>query len=110
MNNFTQSPEEIKEIQDVTNKSIEQSIENAHNEWRNYAIGCLKAVCEAEVTFTVEDVRSLVKLGGLKTHDNRAMGGIMKTGLARGWFVPTGMSIPSKVGHKSPIQIWQSLL
>ena len=108
MENYTQSPEEIKEIIDITNKAIDVSITNAHEDWRNYAIECLKTICLAKETFTVAEVRDLVKLGSVKTHDNRAMGGIMRTGLSNGWITPTGMSIPSKIGHKSPIQIWRS--
>lgn len=94
----------------ATEAGIEQSFDNAHNEWRSMALECLRVICTTRETFTVNDVRDLVKLSPLKTHDNRAMGGVMVTGRKNGWLLPTGQSIPSIVGHKVHIQVWKSLI
>ena len=56
----------------------------------------------------MNDVRDMVKLSHLTTHDNRAMGGIVSTALKEEWIEYTGKSILSHVGHKSPLQIWRS--
>lgn len=99
-----------EKMEEVTEKGIEQGFENAHEEWRAMALDCLHKVCLSYDTFTVNDVRALVERSPLKTHDNRAMGGIIKTGQREGWLAPTGESIPSVVGHKVHIQIWKSLI
>lgn len=102
--------EEQKQMQFLTDKGIKTSFDNAHEEWRSMALGCVRDVCLKHKTFTVNDVRALVKLSTLKTHDNRAMGGVMKTAQKMRWLEPTGESIPSVVGHKVHIQVWKSLL
>ena len=72
-----------EKMEEVTEKGIEQGFENAHEEWRAMALDCLHKVCLSYDTFTVNDVRALVERSPLKTHDNRAMGGIIKTGQRR---------------------------
>lgn len=99
-----------EEMHAVTEKAVDQSYQNADSQWREMALQCVKVVCEKHDTFTMNEVRALVQMSPLKTHDNRAMGGVMKTARARGWFAPTGESIPSVVGHKVHIQIWKSLI
>lgn len=99
-----------QEMNKVTERGIETSLENAHEQWRAMARRCLHEVCLNNEFFTVNDVRDIVKRSHLKTHDNRAMGGVMVTGKKEGWLAPTGKTIPSVVGHKVHIQVWKSLL
>ena len=95
-------------LDQVTGVAINKSIVGADPEWRNQALKCLEAVAQRTAEFTVDSVRAEVVATGLITHDNRAMGGIIKTGVATGWIEPTGRTIPSLVGHKTPMQIWKS--
>lgn len=97
-------------IQKATEAGIKKGYDNAHTEWRTMALSCLYKICNTMPEFTVNDVRDLVEKYLIKTHDNRAMGGVIKTGQKMGWFEPTGRSIPSLVGHKVHIQIWKSLI
>jgi hypothetical protein len=98
------------EMNRVTEEGIEKGFDNANEEWRAMALNCLYNLCLARETFTVNELRDIVKRSPLKTHDNRAMGGVMATGKKEGWLTPTGQTIPSVVGHKVHIQIWKSLL
>jgi len=59
---------------------------------------------------TVDRVRFFVQKSPLKTHDNRAMGGVMKVAQKIGLIEPTGETRPSKVGHKVPMQVWRSCI
>ena len=97
-------------IQQVTDQAIDRSYKNAENDWKIMALECVRQVCLRQQTFTMNDVRWLVNASPIKTHDNRAMGGVMRTASKLKWIIPTGQSIVSKVGHKSPLQIWKSLL
>ena len=99
------SPEEIKA---VTDEAIERGHSNANPEWKAMALECVKTICLQKETFTMNDVRWLVRTSPIKTHDNRAIGGVMKTAKSLGWIEPTGQSIVSKVGHKSLLQVWKS--
>lgn len=101
---------DTQEINFVTNKAIDQGYENADNSWKIMALECVKQVCLTHATFTMNDVRWLSDASPIKTHDKRAMGGIMKTAKSLGWIVLTGEVIVSKVGHKSLLQVWKSKL
>jgi len=91
-----------------TDRAIERGWDAAHTKWRQMALEILCQTCLTTQTFTVNDFRDKIKKSGIHTHDNRAMGGLMVTGKKYGWLETTGRSIPSVVGHKVPIQIWQS--
>ncbi len=106
----TITPVQRVEMHKVTTEAVKRSYDHADDEWRAMALDCVKHVAQRHETFTVNDVRDLVQLSHLKTHDNRAMGGVMKTAQRIGYIAPTGESIPSVVGHKVPIQIWKSLI
>jgi len=97
-----------KEIQDETNQAIHRGYESANEKWKEYALLMLNVLAKSRTTFTVDDLRAEVDKKGYITHDKRAMGGIIRTGLARGWFSKTGQIIPSKTGHGIPMQVWQS--
>lgn len=101
---------ELQEIQEITDEAIDTSFEHSNRSWREMALECVKTVCLSKEFFTMNDVRKLVNLSDLKTHDNRAMGGIIKTARKLNWIEPTGQEIVSRVGHKSPLQVWKSTL
>lgn len=98
------------DIQKVTDEAIQKGYDNAKEEWRKYALECLRQVCLHQQEFTMNDVRGALKHAPIKTHDNRAVGGVVATARKEGWIEPTGKSIQSLVGHKSPLQIWRSLI
>lgn len=104
--NIIKYPKEM--LDKVTGEAIDKSVVGADPEWRNVALKCLETVAENFSEFTVDEVRKHVVASGLITHDNRAMGGIIKSGVAQKWIEPTGRTIPSLVGHKIPMQIWRS--
>lgn len=108
---FSQAKKEsYPEIVKVTDEAIERGYSHADSEWRAMALDCLHHICLNNETFTVNDVRDIVKMSSLKTQDNRAMGGVIKRGVANKWMEATGKTIPSLVGHKVHIQIWKSLI
>lgn len=102
--------EQYAAIQAETDRAIQKGYDAAHAEWRAMALEYLYETCLQMPTFTVNDFRKKVRASSLQTHDNRAMGGVMVTGRRLGWMKPTGEAIPSRVGHKVPLQIWQSLV
>lgn len=91
-----------------TEAAVEQGLDNANVEWRTKALEELHNIATRMQTFTVNDFRERVDQSGLVTHDKRAMGGVMRTGVKLGWIEKTGQSIPSRVGHLAPLQIWRS--
>lgn len=100
----------LKQIEIETEAAVKAGWEHAKIEWRRMAMERLLEICLAKSTFTVNDFRDLIKNSPIQTHDNRAMGGLMATGKKMKWIRLTGTEIPSIVGHRVPIQIWQSLI
>jgi hypothetical protein len=98
----------MNEIQKITNQAIDEGYVGANLAWKEMAHNCLKRICLARETFTMNDLRDLVRQSPIKTHDNRAMGGVMKWARKMGMVEATGATIVSKVGHKSPLQVWRS--
>jgi hypothetical protein len=103
-------PSEELEISKATDEAIEQGLKNSDITWRRLAMERLYQICKIHQTFTMNDVRPYLKMLPVKTHDNRAVGGIVKTALKVGWLERTDQSIQSKVGHKSPLQVWKSMI
>ena len=97
-------------IKKETEAAIIKGWDHAKTQWRVMA---LEVLCHFALTtraFTVNDFRDQIKNSDIKTHDNRAMGGLMTTAKGWGWIMPTGESIPSRVGHKVHIQVWRSMI
>lgn len=84
--------------------------DNANSDWREMALEVVYNTCMTNRTFTANTFRKKLKESGIETHDNRAVGGLMKTACARKWCRATGNTIESKVGHRSLLQVWESLV
>ncbi len=110
MESLFSSQDEKAEIQAATDAGINQGHKAADGTWKKMALECVKVICLEKETFTMNDVRWLIRMSPIKTHDNRAVGGIVKMAQKLNWIKPTGQSITSKVGHKSQLQVWKSNL
>lgn len=98
----------LSQIEAETQAAIRRGWDAAEQAWRRTALVILCETCVTMRQFTVNDFRGRIKDSGVVTHDNRAMGGLMKNAERMGWIRKSGNAIPSKVGHKVPIQIWES--
>ena len=99
---------DLAEIRRLTDDALARGLEHSVAEWRMMALEALYSVARTKERFTVNDVRPIVDASPIKTHDKRAMGGVIAMGRKLGWIEATGEAIPSKVGHMVPIQIWKS--
>lgn len=104
------NPDGYAQIARETEAAVNKGLDNANVRWREMAMRSLYEMCLERDVFTANDVRGRIERSPLKTHDRRAMGGIMRTGKKLGWMQKTGRSITSRVGHLSPLQIWESQL
>lgn len=104
----TKLPNEMLErIKIETDFAIKRGWEAAKVQWRQTALVILCEFALSNREFTVNDFRDKILESGVKTHDNRAMGGLMTTAKRWGWITSVS-AIPSMVGHKTPIQVWRS--
>jgi len=105
-----QTKNEINQIKLETQQAIDRGMDAAHAEWRRVASLHLLEIAKTNKEFTMNDVRDLIRQEKVQTHDNRAMGGVVITARKLGWIEPSGRSILSRVGHKSVLQVWKSLI
>lgn len=99
----------LQKIQIETDLAIKRGWDSTRSQWRTMALKILCEVCLEKREFTVNDFRNMILNSGIVTHDNRAMGGLMATAKKWGW-IKSINSIPSRVGHKTPIQVWRSCI
>lgn len=100
--------DEREDIRRITDDAIDQGYRGADISWKDMALECVRMVCLKKERFTTNDVRWLIEASPIKTHDKRAMGGVMKHAQKIGWICRTGESIMSRVGHGVPLQVWRS--
>jgi len=90
---------------------VDQAGENANARWMSiaYEAGCM--VAETLSEFTTDDIWRVLDEEGVKTHDNRAMGAVIKNLKHDGWCRPTMRFVPSTriSRHGAPIRRWKSL-
>ena len=103
-------PQEYARILKETEVAIQKGSDNAKAEWKVMVLEILYNICLSKKVFTVNNFRKYVSESDIKTHDNRAMGGVIRTAVKYGWIKKTGNTITSRVGHLSPLQIWRSLI
>lgn len=82
--------------------------ENAGEPWRQQALEDLESLCRRHADFTADDLDDVAKL----LEDPRAIGGLVREGLKRGWCAPTGEYRISKIArcHQRPKRVWRSLI
>lgn len=93
-----------------TDDAIQQGLDNADEEWKSLALQAVFDCCVEKDRFTADDIRFVLTDDQAKTHDRRAMGGIMKKAQKNGWCKATGVHIKSKFTHGHLHQVWESLI
>lgn len=93
-------------------EGIKQVEENANLVWLKCAANHVHRTAKNYPEFTTDLIWSWMDLAGLTTHDNRAMGAVMKKAQAEGWIEPTDRVVKSTrpVCHSRPIRVWRSKL
>lgn len=100
--------EQLAQTQGKMDAAIDAGYENAAHSWRDMALKTIYEYARTHETFTMNDVGAIIRKSPLKTHDNRALGGVIRTAAARGWVVRTGEKTNSRAGHFVQIEIWRS--
>jgi hypothetical protein len=101
---------EFAKIVQATNSAIKKGLSRTEIDWRESAYKIIYELCVTKRELTANDFTGRIKDMDVKTHDNRAIGGLVRTAQAFGWIGKTGEVEVSKAGHLSRIQIWKSLI
>jgi hypothetical protein len=97
----------------LRDEGIGQAEKNANQTWFNEAMFWVEVVAKYKPEFTTDDVwgwlESDMEPG---THDNRAMGAVMRKAQRKGWIEPTDRVRKSTraVCHSRPVRVWESKL
>jgi hypothetical protein len=85
--------------------------ENADDRWKNAAlVAVYRAAYELDL-LTSDDVWERLP-AEVETHENRAMGPVMRNACRLQWITPTEVHIKGRRAsrHRAPLQVWKSLL
>lgn len=95
----------------VTEDGIKRSKDHANPGWFNQALSVVEQMSHNKREITVNDVWNEMDRFPVETHDNSAMGPVMREAAKRGWVikdsVPRKSDRPSR--HGGFISVWKSL-
>ena len=96
----------------VTLDAMNQSFDNANEDWRTAALDCVHTVALQQHELTSDDVHVLLDKAGVHTHNWSAIGPVMTKARKEGWIERTGRIRRSSriVSHGKLLLVWQSLL
>ena len=91
-------------------EAIEKVKANAKRRFVGAVLCVVKYLAYNNETLTTDDIWEYIYDG--MTHDNRAMGAVMRKAQAEGWIEPTDRTVKSTrpVCHSRPIRVWRSKL
>ena len=94
----------------LRDQAIEKVEGSANDEWMGIAKFAVLRFARAEKFLTTDNIWNM--MGDSTTHDNRAMGAVMRKAQAEGWIEPTDRTVKSTraVCHSRPIRVWRSKL
>lgn len=98
------------QILEETQTAIKKGYDNTRVEWKRMALQTIYKLCMQKEYFTANEFTRMIKDSPIKTYDNRAIGGAIKTAQRLGWVQGTGKKEYSRAGHLTNIEIWKSLL
>jgi len=92
--------------------ALESVDTHADAEWKAAANEAVRLVARQNPDFTTDDVWSVLDRTAFHTHDNRAMGAVMRQAVMAGWCVSAGEYRKSRRPqcHKRPVMVWRSKL
>ena len=100
-------------------EGIKRVEKNADCLWISFAYEAALIVAGLKAEFTTDDIWDRIDMwqntgnyDDIATHDNRAMGAVMRKAQANGWIEPTDRVVKSNrpVCHSRPIRVWRSKL
>lgn len=94
----------------LTKAAIAKVDKNANADWMKQALSAVHDVARKSIEFTTDQIWDL--LGSSHTHDNRAMGAIMRQASKLRYCEPsnTTRKTTRASNHRRPLTVWKSLI
>lgn len=92
----------------LTNAAIKKADDHANAEWKEAALDIVRVLSFHKDRMTSDDVWNNLEARGIKTHEPRALGAVMRQAAKRGLIYPTHTYVKSKRHecHSRPIMVW----
>jgi hypothetical protein len=93
-------------------EGMDRAERNADPLWKAAALQVVHDICSECPTFTADDVLERLESLEVETHDNRALGAVMRSCARLGLCQLTDRVQPSriKIRHCRPVAVWRSLI
>jgi hypothetical protein len=96
-----------------TDPPIEEVYENADEEWKAVAMRAVRYLAETYDVFPAEEVSFAVErwYPGVRTHEPRALGAVMRRAQAAGLIEPTDQYVGTQrsTRNSAPVRLWRSV-
>ena len=95
----------------LASEAISKAASGADTEWWREAEAAIKLLCKRGTPFTTDAVWYLLDRVGVRTHDPRALGAVVRAACKDGLIRPTGEYHKSirKGCHRRPLAVWQPM-
>jgi hypothetical protein len=101
-------------LQGEANKAdgMERAWENASMNWKAAAAAIVRHLAKTEEEFTTDEVWEHLDELGFTTHENRAMGAVMRSAAMESLILKTDRVVPTTrpSANRRPVAVWRSLL
>jgi hypothetical protein len=96
-------------LDQITNEAVQKAGDNANVPWIREATACVSLACKLGKPFTTDKVWELLSHTGVKTHDPRALGAVMRAAAKDRLIIHTGRYVQSlrKDCHRRPLAVWE---
>jgi hypothetical protein len=93
-------------------KAIRKAYRNAAGEWKRAARIAVKSIARETSEFTTREVRARLSQYGVSTHEDRALGAIMRSAAKQGVIEKTDRTVKSgeRINHNRDLRVWRSLI
>lgn len=97
----------MKDVIAATDEAIRRAETHANEYWKAEAYATVRIFCLRGKPFTSEDVSKTLSAKGIKTHENRALGAVMREACKEGLIRGVGFSNSTRPeSHTYPKRIW----
>lgn len=96
----------------LAKQAIDHAASGADAQWWREAAAAISLLCKRGTPFTTDAVWFLLDKSGVKTHDPRALGAVVRAACKDGLIRPTGEYHKStrKECHRRPLAVWRPVI
>jgi hypothetical protein len=96
-------------VQEITEEAVKRSYDHADKDWKRKVIEVIQDICTRQQFFSADDIQDRMEREEERTHDNSALGAMIKKVEKMGLCKPSGYTKSKRKGrHSGVLVLWRS--